>query len=155
MSKKKCSAVAWSLTWAAVHTSSWLGLHQPMRRSRQTYASVWWEFSSIHLVSLHQILKNNLQCVILQQGNLDMLKFILFQLKTICWEKSDCKMLYLHVTWIFIFSSSGNGDILSHEDLDRHLKNTQVTGYMVARYKLCHLFFGEGGSKHLSIKTRL
>lgn len=27
----------------------------------------------------------------------------------------------------------GNGDILSHEDLDRHLKNTQVTGCMVAR----------------------
>uniref|UniRef100_K1Q8V1 tRNA-dihydrouridine(47) synthase [NAD(P)(+)] n=1 Tax=Magallana gigas TaxID=29159 RepID=K1Q8V1_MAGGI len=27
----------------------------------------------------------------------------------------------------------GNGDILSYEDLDRHLKNTQVTGCMVAR----------------------
>jgi hypothetical protein len=29
---------------------------------------------------------------------------------------------------------TGNGDILSYEDLDRHIKETQVKGCMIARF---------------------
>jgi hypothetical protein len=71
------------------------------------------------------VISNSNQCFINAQG-----KILFYSHSRINRPGSKYKSL---------INLTGNGDILSYEDLDRHIKETQVKGCMIARFDY---FFG-------------